>query len=308
MRVRNGFAAGYAEATKLTTVQNPLNPAEPPCPHFGVCGGCNYQNLQYQSQLDAKQQQVSESLQRIGGFTTADNVLLPIIPCQQPYHYRNNMQFTFSMVPSSALPSSPGQQNSMESSGDSICIHSNVAQRLTVGLHKANGPSEIIPIQTCFLQHDSANILLQAVAQSLPIPAQQLSAFSPAHQTGFLRQLILRRNSHNEYMVIISTTSFQPALLEPLVTALQTCSVTVLSIINSVIPPESAIKSRRKRQNKNKSLGSKRQESHVLYGVPTITEQLCGLQFQVSPESFFQVNSVQAEVLYKLVQTAAGTS
>ncbi|KAL0053428.1 hypothetical protein WJX82_005653 [Trebouxia sp. C0006] len=151
----NKVKKGYAEATKVTTLQSPLNLADPPCPHFSVCGGCNYQNLQYDAQLLAKQQQVSETLQRIGGISNCNDVLLPIIPCQQQYHYRNNMQFTFSEAP---------------------------------------------------FQHKE----------------------------------------------------------------------------------------------------SQRQQSHVLFGTSTITERLCELDFQISPESFFQVNSAQAEVLYDLVHKAAG--
>ena len=107
-------------------------------------------------------------------------------------------------------------------------------------------------------------------------------------------------------MVIFSTTSFQPALLEPLVTAVQSCNVEVLSIINTIIPPEGVMKPHRRKASKLKRSGSQHQQSHVLFGSSTITERLCDLDFQISPESFFQVNSAQAEVLYSLVHKAAG--
>ena len=107
-------------------------------------------------------------------------------------------------------------------------------------------------------------------------------------------------------MVIFSTSSFQPALLEPLVTAVQSCNVEVLSIINTVIPLEGGVRPHRRKSSKLKCLSSQRQQSHVLFGTSTITERLCELDFQISPESFFQVNSAQAEVLYDLVHKAAG--
>ncbi len=177
-----GVAAGYAEATKLTTLQEPLNLADPPCPHFGVCGSCNYQNLQYHAQLEAKQQQVLETLQHIGGISNCDDVLLPIIPCQQPCYYRSNMQCTFSMAPTFPFQPWQTQLSSGHSLAGSTCAPSDIAKRLIVGLHKANDPSEIVPVQTCFLQHDSASVLLQAaaqaVAQSPPMQAEQLSLSS----------------------------------------------------------------------------------------------------------------------------------
>jgi len=213
------------------------------------------------------------------------------------------MQFTFSEAPFQHTKSIGS------SSGSSTHTCSDTVKRVVIGLHRVNNPSEVVPIEACSLQHDSANTLLQAAAQALalsPTQPQQLSAFNPATQRGLLRQLILRRNSKNEYMVILSTTSFQPALLEPLVTAVQSCNVEVLSIINTVIPLEGGMKPHRRKASKLKGSGSKRQQSHVLFGSSTITERLCDLDFQISPASFFQVNSAQAEVLYDLVHKAAG--
>ncbi|DBA93372.1 TPA: hypothetical protein ACH3X2_003645 [Trebouxia sp. C0005] len=214
------------------------------------------------------------------------------------------MQFTFSEAPSQ-------HKESIEnSSGSSMHTRPDPAKMVVIGLHKFYHPSEVVPIEACSLQHDSANTLLQAAAQALalsPTQPQQLSAFNAATQRGLLRQLILRRNSKNQYMVIFFTTSFQPALLEPLVTAVQRCNVEVLSIINTVVPPEGSMKYQHsKKASKLKGSGSKRQQSHVLFGSSTITERLCQLDFQISPESFFQVNSAQAEVLYDLVHKAAG--
>ena len=109
-------------------------------------------------------------------------------------------------------------------------------------------------------------------------------------------------------MVIVSTSHFQPALLQPLVTALLSCSVPVLSIINTVVPCQSIAKrershSRRKTRTKAAAV---REGSHVLHGTSSITERLCGLNFEISPSSFFQVNSDQAAMLYTHVRKFAG--
>lgn len=297
---------GYAEASKLTTVEQHSNPAEPPCPHFGLCGGCDYQSLAYAAQLQAKQAQVAETLEHIGGVSSCNDILLPMVPCQQAYHYRNNMQFTFSPGLVSSLFSDPSETSSN--------LNSEKHDGIVIGLHKTNDPSKILPIQACYLQHNSANTLLQAASQAVAkaasaapqVQRQRLTAFNPATQQGFLRQLILRRNSRNEYMVIISTSSHQPALLEPIVTALLSCRVAVLSIINTVVSDQKATRHNRNKAASNRKPRGPHQQAHVLHGLPTITEQLSGLQFDVSPKSFFQVNSDQAAVLYNMVLKAAG--
>ena len=288
------LTAGYAEASKVSTLKRHDDAADPPCPHFGTCGGCDFQNLDYTAQLNAKQAQVAETFQRIGGIINCDDILLPVVACQQPYHYRNNMQFTFS------------------TSRTDSALHRHKPGTTVVGLHKANQPSQITPIQTCYLQHSSANTLLQAVSLAVAQAAAgaaetPLTAFDPVTKQGFLRQLIFRKNSQGEFMVIISTSFSQPALLQPLITALLSCCVPVLSIINTVVPCQSIAKRKRSHSRRKATMAAAvRQRSHVMHGTPTITEQLCGLQFEISPSSFFQVNSDQAAVLYNLVLQFAG--
>lgn len=286
--------AGYAEASKVSTLKQHDNPADPPCPHFGTCGGCNFQHLDYTAQLNAKQAQVAETFQHIGGISSCHDILLPIVACQETYHYRNNMQFTFS-----TLQADPACQTEKP---DTIVL----------GLHKATQPSQTTPIQTCYLQHGSADPLLQAASlavahEATGVAATPLTAFDPVTQQGLLRQLILRRNSRGEFMVIISTSHSQPALLQPLVKALLSCGVPVLSIINTVVPGLSTARHKRSHARRRATkAASVREVSYVLYGTSSITERLCDLNFEISPSSFFQVNSDQAAVLYTHVRKFAG--
>ena len=353
--------AGYVEASKITTLQQHADAPPPPCMYFGTCAGCNYQSLQYAAQLQVKQAQVAEALQRIGGTHVSQYNLLPILPCQDQFRYRNNMQFTFSSTQSTASHSLTSPQQ------DPTNI---VSHETVLGLHAVDDPSCIVPIQSCLLQNEPANKLLQAATTACN-QQPQLSAYDSTTQQGFLRQLIIRRNSAGEHLVSIVTTSYHPDLLAGMVRALCDASVNVAGIVNKVVPPSKAgpsmtshsmsrpavapdalvgranqaalpgvTNAEARRSNKasrvrgqlagnsiSRKLAGKgqrrgqlgqdkgsipqaaadgQQRVHVLFGVSAIREQLCGLEFNVSADSFFQVNTRQAEVLYQMVAQAAG--
>lgn len=85
--------AGHATAVKQRTLRQHDHPAQPRCQHFGPCGGCSLQSLQYAAQLQHKQQLVVAALQRIAKLPNAEEVVLPIIPSRQQYGYRNKVRF-----------------------------------------------------------------------------------------------------------------------------------------------------------------------------------------------------------------------
>lgn len=385
--------AGYVEACKETTVQQHANAVVPPCPYFGLCGGCNYQSLEYTAQLHAKEAQLAEALQHVGSIDLTECNVLPIVPCHNQYYYRNKTQFTFTTrdtlpssapqlshaySPSSNTPAKPPVHNTslIQHGRSTIAAQPSTAATtlsqqehaqpqqanqavacLQLGLYAMADPSQIIPINACHLQDTDANKLLQAVIQACT-NAPQLAAHHVSQPQGFLRQLVLRRNSVSEYLIVIVTTSHRPDLLQPLVEALQATDVTVRGIVNKVVPPQAALtaftrlgsdrarssssskgrgannkhvrqrvnrqaaetigdakfqgmtsSSSRNSRNSSKSNtagGSFEPSSYVLYGAAAISERLCGLDFSISADSFFQVNSRQAEVLYSMVQQAAG--
>ena len=408
--------AGYVEACKETALQQHANAVVPPCPYFGLCGGCNYQSLEYAAQLHAKEAQLAEALQHVGGIDLTECNVLPIVPCHNQYCYRNKTQFTFTTrdtlpssapqpshaySPSSITPAKPPVHNTslIQHGRSTIAAQPSTAATtlsqqeqprpqqadqavtcLQLGLYAMDDPSQIIPINACHLQDSDANHLLQAVTQACA-NAPQLAAHHVSQPQGFLKQLIIRCNSVSDYLVVIVTTSHRPSLLQPLVEALQTTNVAVRGIVNKVVSPQAALtastrlgnnRAHRSRSSKGRGAhskhvkqslnsqateaigdansqgmtssssrnsqsaeaigdvksqgmtsssrsnsrtssrgntrgGSSEPSSYVLYGAAAITERLCGLDFSISADSFFQVNSRQAEVLYSMVQQAAGT-
>lgn len=359
-------AAGYAEASKVETLQPHANAAAAPCPHFGVCGGCNYQSLKYAAQLQAKQAQVLEAFQHVGGIDLSMCNVLPIVPCQNQYHYRNNMQFAFGTAaisgstaqrqasslssnatsmqetpPEVVQPQEEKAAPEVQQSGKATIAPSQQSEANTqlshtetrpmfLGLHAMNDPSQIVPIDTCLLQDSDASKLLHA-AQDACAKVSQLVAHHFSTPQGFLRQLTIRRNSNSEYLILITSTSCRPHILQPLVKALLATAVNVRGIVNRVVPqparstPAKHLGKGKPKHRKVRKHGhaTHRQtdqnsssaatgavgkpSSHILFGVGEIAEQLCGLEFGISADSFFQVNSRQAEVLYGMVQDAAGT-
>lgn len=341
------------------------NAVEAPCPYFGSCGGCNYQNLQYAAQLQAKQAQVVEALERVGGLDLSTCNVQPIVACQSQYQYRNNMQFGFSTAavphgrcqvvsdPSSDVSSqaaqakkaaqhagkdpmvgaqqstTAGPEPSHWSEATPLSTYSQTAS-VYLGLHAIDNPAQLVPIDTCLLQDTDANRLLHAANQACAGDAQ-LAAHHTSSAQGFLKQLIIRRNSHSEYLIVITTTSHQPDLLQPIAQALTATNVALKGIINKVVPPSvhtppvkrpgntrslqrgSSKRARLLRRqadqssnNKEASSPNNKTGSHTLFGDEAIIERLCGLDFIISADSFFQVNSQQAEVLYGMVQQPAG--
>lgn len=330
-----------------------------------------------------------ESLQHVGGIDLSGCNVLPIVSCQDQYHYRNNMQFTFStgqisgrtaQQPSHASSSSTSPTETAEASvhiqqagtpatpeaqslgsnntgstllqtdnmGQAVAKQSSKASQHTeslyLGLHAMSDPFQIVPINICLLQNTDANKLLQAAAHAC---AHDPHLSACPH--GFLKQLVIRCNSVGEYLIVIVTTSHQPHLLQGLVEAFCCSGIAVRGIVNKVVslsltpisssPRISKSKSRLSKGRSGHSKGESRHNSssdsvegtfpsqtqgrqsssstlatglvhsasHTLFGVSAISEKLCGLDFSISADSFFQVNSRQAEVLYGMVQKAAGT-
>ncbi|XP_072998793.1 uncharacterized protein [Typha latifolia] len=277
----------YAEVTKLKTITPHHDFVEAPCEYASHCGGCKTQNLLYEAQIRAKEQQVRDLIVNFGRFNDRDpefaDVLKPIVPCEEEFHYRNKMEFSFGAqkwVPRDEL-----------AYGKEKC-ESDIA----LGLHAPGFFDKVVHIEKCLLQSKVANEVLAVIQENWMDPALSLSPYDVHKHTGFLKHLMLRsgrnvRTGLPEVMVNFVTSSFKPKLLEPLIDKIRHIPE-VVSVVNNV----------------NTSVGntSVGEEEYTLYGKSTITEMLRGLTFQISANSFFQTNSKQAEVLYKLIESCAG--
>ncbi|KAF3624868.1 putative 11S globulin subunit beta-like [Capsicum annuum] len=275
----------YAEVKKLKTITPHFDYVEAPCEYASHCGGCKTQNLSYEAQLKAKEQQVHDLVVHVGKFSDQDpefaGAMKPIVPCDIQFHYRNKMEFSFG--PKGWVPAEQLQENSTDECGYAL------------GLHAPGFFDKVLNVNKCLLQSDSANEVLATVQECWRDPELGLSPWNVHSHSGFLKHLMLRsgRNTETglpELMVNFVTSSDNPERLRPLVEKITTIPE-VVSIVNNV----------------NTSIGntSVGEKEHTLYGKSTITETLRGLTFQISANSFFQTNTQQADILYKLIEDCA---
>ncbi|KAG8643339.1 hypothetical protein MANES_11G029600v8 [Manihot esculenta] len=272
----------YAEVTKVKTMSPHWDIIDAPCEYASYCGGCKTQNLSYEAQLRAKEQQVLELMIHVGKFSLEDVDMKSIVPCDIKFHYRNKMEFSFGSK--KWLP-----RELLEEKQDGI-------ENYALGLHAPGFFDKVLNVDKCLLQSEPANMVLAIIQDVWRDPQLGLTPYDVKSHVGFLKHLMLRtgRNAKtglHELMVNFVTSSYKPQMLKPLVEKISTIPE-VVSIMNNV----------------NSSVGntSVGEEEYTLYGKSTITETLRGLTFQISANSFFQTNTHQAEVLYKLIEDCAG--
>ncbi|PKU80860.1 uncharacterized protein LOC110107900 [Dendrobium catenatum] len=276
----------YAEVTKLKTITPHWDLVEAPCAYASYCGGCKTQNLHYKAQLKAKELQVRDLIIHVGRFSSTDCakdcIFKPIVPCDMHFHYRNKMEFSFSAqcwVPSDGPR---GGQDLIENG-------------YALGLHVPGFFDKVLHIDKCMLQSEATNKVLAIVQDCWRDPSLGLSPYDVHTHRGFLKHLMLRTGRDKmtgfaEVMVNFVTSSYKPEMLDPLVRRISTIPE-VVSVMNNVTSSVG-----------NTSVG---EQEYTLYGKSTINELLRGLTFNVSANSFFQTNSYQAEVLYKLIEDFA---
>ena len=175
----------YAEGEAIEIVEKSPFRVEPQCIHFGVCGGCKWQNMSYERQLHFKQEEVLNNIKRIGGFE--DFECLPILGSEEQYFYRNKMEFSFS--------------NARWLTLDEINSDIEIDKKDALGFHIPGQWSKILDLKECYLQESPSNKIRLAV-RNYAIE-NNLDFFDVRNQEGFLRTLMLRQNSKGEWMVLI---------------------------------------------------------------------------------------------------------
>ncbi len=252
--------------------------AQPFCSHFGTCGGCSWQHINYQSQLQYKQQQVIDNLERIGGLELPE--IKPIVGSANTTHYRNKLDFTFS---------ANRWLTKDEMSSDKFFGEPGL------GYHIPRMFDKVFDVKECFLQPEPSNairLLVREVAIQNNIPF-----FDLRKQTGFVRTLTIRTAISGDVMVILQVTSDKMEWTEIILKAL--CEkFPQISSLNYIING--------KRNDTFSDL-----DVICWKGDPYITETMLNpggrnLQFQVGSKSFYQTNSAQAYVLYKIAYAMAG--
>lgn len=257
----------YFEAEAIEILEPSPERVEPKCIHFRVCGGCKWQNLSYEKQLEFKQEEVYNHIKRIGGIE--DFETLPILGSPEPYFYRNKMEFSFS--------------NARWLTQTEVSSEENLGNRDALGFHIPGMWSKILDLKECWLQEDPSNYIRLAVKQYAV--ANGLDFFDVKERTGFLRTLMLRQNSKGEWMVLFQLFKEEPEnrikLFDFLLQEFPQIK-TLVYCINS--KPNDSI-----------------YDQHVVtyYGDGFLMEEMDGLQFKIGPKSFFQTNYKQALELYR---------
>lgn len=252
----------------------------PPCPHFGLCGGCRWQNMDYARQLFYKEKQVKDNFDRIGKFDYPE--IRPILPSESEFHYRNKLEFTFS-----------NRKWFAERRPEGVDIQN--ANGL--GFHLPGMFDRIIDIERCFLQEDLSNrIRLAARQYALD---QGLSFYDARNWEGLLRNLIIRNTTTGQWMVIVVFRDDEPEPIREMLSHLRD-SVPEITSLMYVINPKH-----------NDDISDL--EVRLFHGNPYIIEEIpafspdhAPLQFKIGPVSFFQTNTRQAARLYRTAAEFAG--
>lgn len=247
----------------------------PFCNHFGSCGGCKFQNWAYRNQAEHKQQVVSDALRRIGGFEHV--AVEPILCPEQTRAYRNKLEFTFT----------DRRWLSYEELDSGAKF-----DRRGLGFHVPGAFDQVIHLSECHLMDSPAGeirefIFSKAIELNLPF-------YNLRNHEGLLRTLMLRRSVEGRMMVLLSFAKREPDLIEEMMKAIQHKFPDLESLLYVI------------NDKKNDTISDL--AVHVFSGKAYLTETLGKNQFRITPKSFFQTNTRQAETLYEVVKLYAGLS
>lgn len=237
------------------------------CAHFGVCGGCKWQHIDYQSQLHHKNQIVLDALTRIGKLTPQE--FLPILGAPDIYFYRNKLEFTFS--------NRRWLSQEEMTAGDDAFVPA-------LGFHRPGLFDKIIDLQTCWLQADPSNEIRLGIKEIAL--RQGLSFYDPKAQKGFMRNVVFRITTLGEILLLFSfgekdTAAIHDFLQEvqnrfPKITTLVYC---VNTKVNDFVLDLDMV---------------------TFSGKGFVMEKIGPVYCQIGPKSFFQTNTLQAEKLYSV--------
>ena len=282
-RKKHSFAEGevvrFIEYSKVRAI--------PFCQHFGVCGGCKWQNLPYPEQLKFKQQQVFDQLTRIGKIPLPD--FRPILGSVKTQEYRNKLDYGCA----NKRYLTKEEVALWKTEDGNLLPHLPLKNTPAIGFHITGAFDKILPIEKCWLMDDLHNQIRNEIRDYAI--ENGLSFFDLRAQTGLLRDVIIRNSNTGEWMVIVQFhydetggESEAKALLQHIADKFQYISA-LLYLDN---------------QKCNDTIGD--QEILVFKGNDHIYETMEELKFKVGPKSFYQTNTEQAYHLYSVAREFAG--
>ena len=282
-RKKHSFAEG--EVVRFIKYSNVR--VKPFCQHFGVCGGCKWQNLPYPEQLKFKQQQVFDQLSRIGKIELPE--FRPILGSMKTQEYRNKLDFGCANKRYLTKEEiEEDRERYQEAEDNSLSLKNKPA----IGFHITGAFDKILPIEKCWLMDDLHNQIRNEVRDYAI--ANSLSFFDLRAQVGLLRDVIIRNSNTDEWLVIIQFHYDE--------TGGEKEALALLQHIADKFPQISALMYL-DNQKCNDTIGD--QDILVFKGNDHIFEQMEDLRFKVGPKSFYQTNTEQAYHLYKVARAFA---
>lgn len=269
-RKRKNFLEGFVvRMHRLSDIRVPAF-----CSHFGVCGGCKWQHLPYEQQLQFKQQEITDNLERIGKVTLPG--VQPIAGSARTQYYRNKLEFTFS--------------DKRFLTREEIGTPADIERTPALGFHVPGLFDKVVDIDTCYLQGEPSNGIRNFIREFAL--RHGYSFYNIREKRGLLRTLVIRTSSTGEVMVIVAFGEENAEARETLLDALREAFPQITSLMYVV------------NEKANDSLSD--QEMILYHGRDHIFESMEGLRFKIGPKSFYQTNSEQAYELYKYTRELAG--
>jgi len=243
------------------------------CEHFGTCGGCKWQHMNYEAQLKFKQKSVSDALSRIAKIDVQG--MLPIVPSPEDRYYRNKLEFTFSnkrwLMDGEARPEEPVNMDAL-------------------GFHIPGRFDKILDVHHCYLQADPSNAIRNSVDEFAK--CEGYTYYDLKAHTGALRNLVIRTSSTGELMVIVVFAYATDEDVNKLMNFIAHTFPQITSLLYII------------NQKKNDTIFD--QEVIAFRGPEYIHEEMEGVTFRIGAKSFYQTNSAQAQKLYEITREFAG--
>ena len=283
-RKKHSFAEG--EVVRFIIYSNVR--ATPFCQHFGVCGGCKWQNLPYPEQLKFKQQQVFDQLTRIGKIELPE--FRPILGSVHTQAYRNKLDYGCAnkrYLTKEEIEEDRNRYEQLEDNSQSL------KNQPAIGFHITGAFDKILPIEKCWLMDDLHNRIRNDIRDYAI--TNGISFFDLRAQTGLLRDVIIRNSATGEWMVIIQFHYDETGGEQEAMGLLQHVADTFPQITSLLYLDN---------QKCNDTIGD--QNIQVFKGEDNIYELMEGLRFKVGPKSFYQTNTEQAYHLYCVARDFAG--
>lgn len=257
------------EARLDTVLVESPDAAAPRCAHFGPCGGCTFQHLAYGAQLAWKRERVAAALAAL----IAPERVEPVLGMASPWRYRNKLDFTFG----ARRWRVPGEADGADAA-------------FALGFHVPGMWSKVLDVASCAIAFEGADEVLGTIRELAR--ERGLTPWDTKAHSGLLRHVVLRRGIRTGQTMLVLVTSERAAdLVEPLAAEVLARHPALTTVVQDVTARASSV-----------AVG---EVQHVLHGPGTIDEVLLGRTFTLSPHSFFQTNTLQAERLFEVAREEA---